>query len=282
MTKYFFVFSLLLIVFGLYVYPLGDPDVFIHLREGKFYAENGIATVNDPFAYTRQDQPLKQSEWLFQAGLYFVWKIGGYNLLILLKALLITLAFSLVGILVYRRWPKVEIAGLIMGLAVVLPIAIMDPLLRFFQERPYIMTFIFIPLLLLLLDYYVSKNKEKEQAIRKWLYTLPFLTIVWVNLHPGFIVTFIFLFAHIVEEGWRYYTESKELNKKRLINLLIVTSAVFLCGAINPMGFAIYPYIFKTTFSGYLVTIITEWQKCLRGFHKRRLKCITSFAFPTN
>jgi hypothetical protein len=253
-----FIFSLFILIFGLYVYPLGDPDVFIHLRDGRYYAEHGLHAANDPFAYTRNHEPIERVEWLFQVGIYSIWKKGGYNLLILLKALLVTLAIGLLGVLIYRRWKKIEITGFIIGLSIILPLSMILPLLRFFQERPYIITYLFLPGILIFLDNYLQKSVTDERAARKWLYAMPFLTVLWVNFHPGFIIVFIFLIAQIVEDGLHYLKENEKLYKNRFINLSLVTIIVFFCSALNPLGFSIYAFIFKTVFTDYL-KIIIEW-----------------------
>ena len=71
----------------------------------------GLQVGNDPFTYTASEKPFDQIEPLFRIGIYELWRVGGYDLLILTKALLMTLTFLSLGLLMFRRWPRLEVVG---------------------------------------------------------------------------------------------------------------------------------------------------------------------------
>ena len=247
------ILSLLILAGGLLIHPLGDPDVYLHLRDGRYLVESGLRVSHDPFSYSASDRPFDKIEMLFRAGIYLAWKIGGYNFLILLKALAMTMALFLLGLLVYRRWPHFGVTGILMGLAM------LAPLVRFFPERPYVFTYLFLPLALLWLDEYRSADTAAEPKAGKKLMLIPVLGIIWVNLHPGFIVLFGFLGAQIIEQGVHFLRTRDSLALRRLRCLSLTAGAAFLAGALNPMGFKVYAYVIRHIGSSDFMRYITEW-----------------------
>ncbi len=117
----FFIITLLVLALGLLIRPLVDPDVYIHLRDGKHWIATGLQPGNDPFTYTTEHKPIEKVECLFRIGLYQAWKIGGNNFLILIKALAMTAALFLIGLLIYRRWAHLGITSMLLGLTVLAP-----------------------------------------------------------------------------------------------------------------------------------------------------------------
>jgi hypothetical protein len=248
----FFLASALLLLFGLLVHPLGDPDVFIHLRDGRFWLESGLHVDREPFAYTVPDKPFEKAEWLFRIGLYLLFRAGGLNLLILVKALLMTLAVFCLGRLMLRRWPQ---PGVVVAL---LALAVLAPMTRVFPERPYVLTYLFLPISLLWLDDYRRAGGSDPRA--DWgLWKLPALTLVWANFHPGFMTLFGFLGAQWAEDALQAWRARDRGAGRRARALLLTGAAVFLAGAVNPQGFGLYPYILNIMGSHDYMNFITEW-----------------------
>jgi tetratricopeptide (TPR) repeat protein len=248
-----FVACWLLLACGLLVQPLADPDVYIHLRDGRYLVEHGFRVDREPFSYTAADKPFETVEWLFRTGAYLTWRLGGLDLLILLKSLALTAALFLLGRLLYRRWPNLG------GVTVLLVLGALAPMTRLFPERPYVFTYLFLPLVMLWLEDLRSAPPEGEAAARRRLWLLPLLTVPWANLHPGFLVVFGFLGAQAAEDAWRLWTGADAAAGRRLRTLGAVSAAVFLAGAVNPMGFELYSFILKTTGSREFMQYLLEW-----------------------
>ncbi len=247
-----FILSGLLLVFGLLVHPLGDPDVYMHLRDGRYWLETGFHVDKEPFAYTVPGKNFEKAEWIFRIGLYLVHQAGGINLLILVKALLMTLAIFLLGQLIYRRWKHLGIAAALLGLA------ILAPMTRIFPERPYIFTYLFLPLTLLWLDDYRKTGGNDPRA--DWrLWKIPALIVLWTNLHPGFMVIFGFLGAQAFDEAMRAWLKRDAAAWHRLKTLLLVCLASVLAGAVNPLGFTTYSFTLDIMQSRDYMTFLTEW-----------------------
>jgi tetratricopeptide (TPR) repeat protein len=258
----FFIAAMALLIFGSQIHPLGDPDVYLHMRDGRYWMENGFKLEHDPFTYAAPDEPMEAIEVLFCTGLYAAWKLGGFDLLILLKAAVMTAVFLILGLLIYRRWPTLPAAGAILTLGLATP-----TMINFFRERPYLFTYLFLVIALLLLDDWRRADAASEPVAARRLWWLPALTIVWVNLHPGFLVIFGFLGAQLVEDGLSAWFKADARALRRCLWLGWVSAAILAAGALNPMGFAIYPYAVSQVSAKIFMKYILEWKPVLFAAH---------------
>ncbi len=249
-----FLLVLVAATFGLQLHPLGDPDIFVHMRDGRYWMEHGLRFGEDPFTYTVPGKSIDKIEVLFCTGLYLAWKTLGFNGLILLKAALMTAALILLGLLIYRRWPNLGVMGLLWALALFPP-----TLLGYFRERPHLFTYFFLLVSLLFLDDYRRADAAAEPAARRRLWWLPALTVLWVNLHPGFIVLFAFLGSQWLEDGVGYLRRGDPAARKRLLTLTWISLAVFAAGMLNPLGPGIYRYATEHVSSEVFLKFIAEW-----------------------
>ncbi len=248
-----FLAACLLLACGLLVQPVADPDVFIHLRDGRYLVEHGFQVDREPFSYTAPDQPFETVEWLFRTCAYGVWRVGGLNLLVLLKSLALTAALFLLGRLLYRRWPNYG------GVAVLLALGALAPMARFFPERPYVVTYLLLPLVLLWLEDLRTAPPGREAAAHRRLWLLPLLVVPWANLHPGFLVVFGFLGAQGAEDAWLAWRRQDAASVRRLRTLVAVSLAAVAAGMINPMGFGLYTFSFEMMGSREFMRYILEW-----------------------
>jgi len=258
---YLFVGCLVVLAFGVLVIPLGDPDVYIHLRDGRYWVESGLHVDKDPFTFTASDKPIEKQEWLFRVLLYGLWKIGGYNSLIAFKAAVMTTAFFLLGLLVYHRWPNLGVVGLFAAVALV------TPDVMFYGERPYIFTYCLLPLAYLLLHAYQQAPLAEEAAAGKKLWWIPALTVPWANLHPGFLIVLVFLGVFWLENAVATLGARNPLAQRRVWRLGAIGVATFLAGAVNPSGFAIYGFVLNITSSKIHMMTVKEWLPPTFGYY---------------
>lgn len=245
-----FVASLLILAFGLLLQPLGDPDVYIHLRDGRYWVEKNLQAGPEPFAYTVPDKQIEKVEVLFRIGIYLAFRLGGYPLLIVLKALAMTAALWLLGLLVYRRWPNLGVVS------VLLAAAMLAPMTRIMPERPYVITYLLLPWVMLAVERFRS-GETPSRLLALWM--LPLAVIPWANLHPGFVVLFGFIGSHWLEEALALWQSPTPAGRRRFWHLSGVLAAALLAGAVNPLGFGLYRFVFDTTASQDFMRYLTEW-----------------------
>lgn len=113
--------------------------------------------------------------------------------------------------------------------------------------RPQIISCLFFLVLLLILS---QRNK-------KTFCFIPFLFLIWVNMHIGFFIGLITLAFYISDTGYKIFTRSRQ-NLILFINSIIIFLLSFFTTIINPFGINVYKEILNHAFTP-LNTMIAEW-----------------------
>jgi len=244
-------FSVFILILGLFIHPLGDPDLYIHLRDGRHWLASGLKVGFDPFSYLTSDQPFDKIEPLFKVLLYLLWSFFGLTGLIITKALIMTSAVFMLGGLVYKRSQQNWLVTFILC-----ALALLAPNMNLFPVRPFIFTYLFLIVILWLFELIREEGWKKI----KWLWSLPILTLVWSNLHPGFLVVFGYLAAFIIELLYNWWQRNQKHYLQMALQLTLISITTFLTGLINPMGIKLYTYVLHHMASSEFMSFILEWQ----------------------
>ena len=124
-----------------------------------------------------------------------------------------------------------------------------------FCVRPQIFTYLLASCFIALLTRFLQKGSYPP------LILLPFLTILWVNLHGAYILgpTFILLFAAGAVCDWVAGQAAPAVTKRRVVALLIACVACLVVVPLNPNGMAMLSYPFATSNSSGFQAGIMEW-----------------------
>lgn len=180
----------------------------------------------DPFSYAFPDRPWIEMRWLFTVLVYGLFRVGGVNLLILGKGVVLLGAFGLLGLLRPRTPPWVLVLASLLTLAAAHN--------RFFV-RPELVTYLFLPFFLLCLFRYQQGGRVN------WLFPLPVLQVIWTNSHTLFILGPVLLWLFVMGEGlmlWFKPVNSKQsvLNRDKWHKVVIAAALVTLACLLNPYG----------------------------------------------
>jgi hypothetical protein len=165
--------ALLVAVVAVYERRQTDPDLWGHLRYGRFFAENGPGDHADPFAYTSSGLSWHAHEWLAQWLLWQAYNLGGPLGLIALKCLV-------GGAAVYFVYRAVRLAapdGRVWAPVLMLAAGMVG---RWFLFRPQLFTFCFFAYFVWVLFAHLLGRPAR-------LWTLPLVQAAWANLHGGFL-----------------------------------------------------------------------------------------------
>jgi hypothetical protein len=217
-----------------------DPDIWWHLKTGEWIVQHRAVPHIDPFSYTRAGQPWTAQEWLFEASTYELFRLTGCGGFIITFATIVSAAFLLLY-LRCRTSPAIAAAVTVWG---ALATAVV------WGVRPQILSLLLFSLWLLLLE-----RSEKNPKLLWW--TLP-LTLLWVNVHAGFILGQVFLALFIVGESMESYT-SPGYFRHRLPWLMLALLGSLVLVPLNPNGFSILWYPFETLRSNAMQSHISEW-----------------------
>ena len=186
-----------------------------------------------------------KEEWLSESIFAFFFTHFGFPGLVLLKA---CVALLTLGVLyqTMRVWGMDEIDN---ALLILLAVVFLSPALM--TVRPHI----FSCLLLTILFYVLRRVKFED---RRWLWCLPPMFIVWVNMHGGFIIGLGTIFAWLVTESISVWKKPNSEAKKDIGLYWLIGFLCLAASLVNPYGIGIHQYVLQ------MLTIsrsdLSEWQ----------------------
>ncbi len=237
---------LFIAVFTMAVRLPADTDTWWHLRTGRYIVENRIIPTTDPFSFTRAGQPWIDHGWLAQIFWYGLYALGGSPGLSLGLAVLVTFTFWLI-------W-QVTPGNLYIRAFATLLGAITSAVI--WVARPQMVSFLLAGVVLVLLEKY-------KRAGRRWIYALPLVILLWVNIHGGYAIAFMVLGVYVVGEIFNNLTGHDKdpiLSWSQIGTLLVIGVAGFALVVVNPQGWQMWLYPFRTVGIGALRDFIQEWR----------------------
>lgn len=242
------VFLLLLLVqlFNIALRPTLDPDMWWHLRTGELIWQSGIPR-QDPFSFTVPAHEWITHEWLSQVFMWTIYRVGGLTGLAIVFAALAALSFWLV----YRcsDGPPYPAALLVILAALVAaPSLGVRP-----QAFTVLMTAVFV---------HVIERVRKRQLGAQAMLWLPAVTLLWANLHGGYLFGIVLLIAYAAGDGLAALAPKcgTALPRPALRILPMVVAASAAAAVVNPNGWEIWRYPFDTVGSTPMQANIVEWR----------------------
>jgi hypothetical protein len=266
-TRRVFILILALGLFAMAARGVHDPDLWWHLRTGQEIAASHYIPHQDNFSYTRYGQSWVTHEWLTEVLFYLIFRVAGW------AGLMVTFAGVMGGtfLLLYRQCAgRPYIAGLVTALGAVAS-------LPFWGVRPQMISLFLATVFLLLL----GKAEGSDPHQLRYLWWMPLLMVLWVNLHGGFLLgpTLIaIVLAGWALEAWlglRPWAEAR----LRLRQLGFALGACLLVVPLNPNGLEIYRYPFQTLDSRTMMQYIVEWAS--PNFHSVNFKAFLGLLLLT-
>ena len=233
--------SLFLFLFIAHKINLPAADIGRHIKNGEIFlnadqydiSRSALLHTNF-FSYTYPDFPFINHHWGSGILAYLIYSIFGWSGLSLAYISTIIGAFFILFLLVSKKTPLY--ANIPLSLFLI-------PLIAERTEvRPEGLSYLFIAIFL-----YVLIQFADNKFTKKYLYALPILTILWVNLHIYAVFAPLLIGAFFCESLFR-----KDWGKVKILFLCMTVSAGALL--ISPYGLegAMYPFKIFSNY-GYLV-----------------------------
>ncbi len=245
---------LFILVFMMAVRVPLDTDMWWHVRAGEHMLDQREILTTDPFSHTRAGEDWIDHSWGSQVVIYSVYELFGGSTdpgdlgnigLALYMAALAAAGMAFVYLMcegnVYVRAFMVVLGAATAAM--------------FWLPRPQMFSFMLSALVLYLLHLY-----KREHVDRLWL--IPPLMVLWVNLHGGFAIGFIFLFGSLAGEVFGNLfnpDDDRVVRWGRLRKQALVTAVSVAVVALNPYGIQMLAYPFRTVGIGVLQDFIEEW-----------------------
>ncbi len=226
--------AVFVVLFLYHINPVGLGDMYWHLNTGRWIWEHGALPDDDPFTYTLSDgidtrqQLILQSYWLAQLLFYGVYKMfGPWGLIFLKAALFITLYF-----LVWRSMLRARVEP-ILGLLAILALPWL--LYRFDELRPQVFSFIGVVLVYVNMNCALSKLRAGISHPNA-LTALPFIMLLWANLHAGFILGWVVILVMLAGSALGHWRGTNGLDFPALRRLFIWCGIALLASLANPLS----------------------------------------------
>jgi hypothetical protein len=222
------------------------PDTWWHLRSGQYIVENLTIPTTDPFSHTKAGQLWIDHGWLAQIFWYGLFAAGGWAMVSLGVAALVTLAFWFV-------WKQIEANVFVAAVAMILG-AIVSAVA--WIARPQMVSFV----LTAVVAYQLHNFKRRDGSLLPWL---PLVMLLWANVHGGFAIGFMLMLAYLMGEVVNHFTHHQDdpvvgwSRMKHLLLAIVISLAVVV---INPHTWRMWIYPFQTVGIGALRDFIAEWQ----------------------
>jgi len=248
---------------------LGDAGIGWHIRAGQLILATHAVPEVDPFSSTMSSQPWFAWEWLYDLLVGWLDSIAGLNAVVFLAASIIALTFSWTFRLLLQRG-----TNFLLALSLVL-LAASAAMIHFFA-RPHVVSWFFTVLWFWILE----SSGEKPSRSPHLLWFLPPLTLIWVNVHGGFLVGFVLLVIFCLSAAWQWLTLKEDrfddaLEKiragKRVRDLVRVGIVSALATLANPYGWRLHLHICRYLSNRFLMDHIDEFQS--PNFHGVAQKC---------
>jgi len=244
MKKYFFYTAIILIIYFIIAgYNEADWDLWHRLAAGKLFLKTGVAPKVDIFAYTPTKDLWIDHEWGAGVIFYFLAEKFGSAGLSLLKFCLIFLTFLPVFLINRLKSEKSNCYRITFYLLFFY--AILFGFLDTIRSQTF--TFALFAIWLYLLELVRRGNN-------KLLFVFPVMTVIWANLHGGFLAGLGILALYGIGEA---------LNRRNCAKYFLTAAISGGLTIINPYGVKYWQFLTEA------VTLprvfITEWQPLLTG-----------------
>lgn len=217
-----------------------DGDACMHWRVGEWMLEHKQIIRADVFSHTRLGAPIISKEWLSELIFAGAGRLGGLYGVAVVGALLIATTFALLHRQLLREGNDALVATALAFLAAAAASA-------HWLARPHAFSF-----LLMVLWNGALRRFERTGNARTLLAALGVLTILWVNVHAGYLAGFLVIGA--------YWLGAAIKRDRRKLGTL--TTAGLLCAVVsllNPNGYRVHVHNLQFLQSDFFKNWLAEY-----------------------
>lgn len=233
---------------------INGNDFWWHVKVGEWVVEHKEVPTTDIFSWYGMEKEISWTahEWLSDVVFYKIHTgLGDIGIF----AFALCMAMSLI-LLMYNQAKEFIKNNILIGGLFLCLFAVIASL--FFYGRPHIFSYILLFLELKILYEFIENRNSKK------IYAIPFIAVLWSNLHGGssnlsYILCCIFIIVGLF--NFKYgRIEAERLDKKSLIKLIGVALGSVVGILVNPIGVEVLTYPYVNLSDNLSMTLITEWQ----------------------
>ena len=227
--------------------PINDPDLWWLLRGGRYMVETRSFPTTDPFSASAAGALWVNHAWGFELLLYGVYRVAGVTGLIGMQVLFAVATFGLLYRLLRREGVGQGWAWLVIGLGAVATRG-------FWSPRPQLVTYLCLAVLWAVLRGYRDGRTDH-------LLWLPPLTLVWANLHGGFMLSPALIALCLVVEvaALAFRGAAPTLGGQRLPRLAVIGVGCVAATFVTPFHYRAVLFPFQVMGDRLAKSMIIEW-----------------------
>jgi hypothetical protein len=216
-----------------------DCDTGWHIRTGEWILAHHVVPYRDLFSYSKPDGVWYAWEWLSDIVFAGLNAVGGLAGVSLFAVLLIAVTFTLLFRLARRKSNAV--------VAIAVTVVAMAGSSVHWLARPHLFTLLFAVIFLDALDR-VSEGRTRVAGI-PWLVLLPVLTVLWTNLHGGFLVGVSMVAAFGIAELLQVLLAGQEEGRgaglARAWRYLLSALGCMIASLLNPYTYHLHVHLWQ-------------------------------------
>ncbi|ACV68466.1 hypothetical protein [Desulfohalobium retbaense] len=228
---------------------LSDGDTGFHIRAGEYILENWSIPRVDMFSFLVPAPEWTAHEWLSEVIMAFVHNAMGLTGIVIFYAFILGLTYYL-----FLKFLRQDHDHLLLTTAMVLLVISTSTI--HFLARPHVFSLLFTVISYFIIDRYEYHNKN-------YLFFFPFVMLLWVNLHGGYIIGFLLLGTYLTG-NIVYYFLDKNADKfrtgRKLKTYSIVIFACLAVSLVNPFGYHILLFPFDLVGNSFLTSHVNEFR----------------------
>lgn len=217
--------------------PVLTGDVSYQIRAGELMLEAGEILDSDPFTFTVFGEPWVNQQWGASIAFALVYDSAGWVGLLLMRAVLIGLAFGFV----YAACRATEASQIVSSLVTLAAFVVAATNLALRSQMFGVVLFAAVVAIL---------AWRRKYPLLLWL--IPLIMIVWANTHGSFFV------------GWAAIGVAAldDLLARRRLAAVTITVGVLsvLATLIHPWGVEMWAYVVELSTNPLVALLVTEWQ----------------------
>ena len=219
-------------------------DLAYQIRAGAIMLHTHRLIRTDSFTYTAAGRPWVDQQWGGQVLLAWIFRLGGWSLLALVRAGLVGVVFLLVYVCCREL-------GASKRLAAGLTIASFFVGIGALSLRPQL-----FGMVLFAVTVWILARRRRSPSL---MWAIPPIVILWANLHGSFVLAPLLVGLAAVED---------RVDRRPGLRRTLLVGAVSLAATtVNPFGLRIWAYVASLSTNPNVTMRIAEWQPPeLRGY----------------
>jgi hypothetical protein len=225
-----------------------DGDAGWHIRTGQYILDHHAVPHQDLYSFSKPGAPWFAWEWGSDVLFGWLQRMGGLKAVVLFTGVVLALyATTLIRRMIWRGvhlFVALGVALLSVGSASI-----------HFLARPHIFTLLFLSI-----SVWLVADDRENQSRRIWL-LIP-LTIVWTNLHGGFLALIALLGLCSVGtalEAWSAKEAWGGLWWRNAARYAALAAACLAASLVNPYGYGLHVHMVQYLRSDWIKSVIQEF-----------------------